>query len=127
MLMAMRQATMRARRARFRSCAGVYRTAGVAHHHDGERSALTEAAFGQAPHQHAARGCGHHFRRRASRVTSFSSSYSASNFFSRVFALELLQALGVRHARWSAAHAALPKASSAARRGGDPIRVAGGL
>ena len=56
---------------------------------------LAEAAFGHAPHQHAARGCGHHFRRSASRVTSFSSSDSASSFFSRVFGLEFLQALGV--------------------------------
>jgi len=60
---------------------------GRTHAHDRERSTLTQAAFDHAPHQHAARRCGHHFRRRASRVTSFSSSDSASNFFNRVFSV----------------------------------------
>ncbi len=49
------------------------------------------------PHQHPSGWGGHHFFRNASRVTSLSSTDSASSFFSRVFyGDQLLQAFRVR-------------------------------
>ena len=51
------------------------------------RRAMSPPAIDHLPHQLASRWCGHHFFRRASRVTSFSSSDSASSFFSLVFSV----------------------------------------
>src|ERR1700733_8780598 len=61
------------------------------HVHDLKTPPLRQTLRLHPPHQLATRRCGHHFFLSASRVTSFSSIDSASNFFRRAFSASSLR------------------------------------
>lgn len=58
-----------------------------AHAHDRQRASLAQPLVDHLPHQLAPSRCAHHFFRKASLMTSFSSTCSASSFFSRPFSV----------------------------------------
>ena len=58
-----------------------------AHVYDGQGAPLADPTCDHLPHHLASSRCGHHFFRSTSRVTSFSSRESASNFLRRRFSI----------------------------------------